>query len=109
MNNFEKQCNEVQELTCLIVNTLEQDEFEKANVLLEKRLTVLKQLDEYVNSSDSFDILLPTYKDFLQEVQRHDNTQLNLLLAEKSKIKAQSLKQKKTKTALSAYNSVQLS
>jgi len=109
MHNFEKQCHEVQELSCLIVNSLEQDEFEKANVLLEKRLTILKHLDEYVNSSEDFDILIPFYKSFLQEVQQQDNTQLNLLLAEKSKLKAQSLKQNKTKTALSAYNSVKLS
>jgi len=108
MQAVEQQFEAINQLTCSIVKLLESDDFEKVNGLLEKRLTFLKQLDEVIQLSPTKETLLPTYQLFLQKIQQQDNIQLELLLKEKSKLMAESLKQKKTKSAISAYNSVKL-
>ena len=110
MQAIEQQFDIIKEITCSIVEHLEKDEFEEANVLLNKRLASFKQLDEDVNLNLlSLDKIYPRYQSFLLEMQQRDNIRLELLLKEKSKLMAQSLQQIKTKTAISAYKAVKLS
>ena len=106
MTVLSPQFEEIKELTCSIVKHLEQDEFELVNELLDKRLALLKKLDKLVNTTILDESLIHSYQQFLLDIQQQDNIQLDALLAEKSKLMAQSLQQKKTKTAITAYTSV---
>ena len=106
MTVLSPQFEEIKELTCSIVKHLEQDEFELVNELLDKRLVLLKALDKSLNTTKLDEALTHAYQQFLLDIQQQDNIQLEVLLAEKSKLMAQSLQQKKTKTAISAYTSV---
>ena len=108
MQAIEQQFEAINQLTCSIVKLLESDKFEEVNSLLDKRLASLKLLDEGIKSSSIKEKLLPVYEIFLNKIQQEDNIQLELLMKEKSTLMAQSLKQKKTKTAITAYNSVKL-
>lgn len=108
MVNIEHEFEAINQLTCSIVKLLESESFEEVDGLLDKRLTLLKQLDVAINSSLSKEYLFPAYSTFLKKTQQQDNIQLDMLLKEKSALMAQSIKQKKTKTAISAYNRVKL-
>ena len=108
MQAVEQQFETINQLTCSIFKLLDSDNFEEVNGLLDQRLTLLKKLDAEIKSSLSNEKLVSAYEIFLKKIQHQDNIQLDVLLKEKSTLMAQSLKQIKTKTAISAYNSVKL-
>ncbi|GAA5132079.1 hypothetical protein [Thalassotalea piscium] len=93
---------QIEQLSAEIVTLISEDTFENVSDKLALRLSLMKQLSEAV-LLEGDDKAKNELREFLTKCQRDDDQQVEQLLAERTKVLADSQKQSKIKHAVNAY------
>lgn len=106
MEEFAETFSSLESLSYSIVELVNASDFEQANKLILERQVQLETLDENVKAKPNNQSLIDCYQTFLLKIQKIDQSQIVRLVTARKDLTQASLKQKKTKDAISAYKGI---
>ncbi len=99
-------CQQISSLSAEAILAASSEDYESSEQILIKRLSLLKELANVVDTHSDDDALYQQYQTFLSHLQKDDEKQLAVLLKERISVAAENANQQKISKALNVYGQV---